>query len=217
MSEIYNFILWTRVYLTTGTFPQASYKYSAFDSVTGYTLLKNDDFLKFMSYLGMSSGISQYRKRLGSFFFYTSNIGEAELEVISSEPLFDFGGVIIEFDTICDLSWTIVNIDYVMQNPIFNEILTSYFDNENEINLLRQQKEAKIYTEFVSNPHERLIFIFSIINLSKLEFNEIIEKIGDIDVDSIFKLEKKVIEKFSNDGLLTLFIGILKDLRNRTN
>lgn len=197
----YDYIIWLRVYLATKTFPGKAY------GISNGKLLENKEFVKFLGYLGLSSGIKQYRSRVNSYFTFKKQIDNSELEVISMEPVFDFGGVLVKFDTLCDLAWALVNIDYVLQNPIFNEILTSYLFVETIV----ENEPINIR----SNSHERLMFLYAVMTCGQAQIEDWGLPNAPKDLEFAY-LEKGIVDKLSKDTLLTLFIDLLEDLRKQT-
>lgn len=132
------------IYILTGHFSQAAYIRRGFN---GQLLHPDQTMISYLRYLGLDQAIDRYMKNL----LLPVQGDDDPIFILNCFPTrqVNFGGVITDFNSIADLAWILTNIELAMNSEELGNFLNCHQND--------------------SNQHERLCFLFGIMNFSSIE------------------------------------------------
>lgn len=155
-----------------------------------------------------------------------------------------FGRIIVPFTSYSDIAWCIHTIDFILQDPFANNLLSSYrpefyyydgkifysrpktlenviiVDNDTfDLNNIDKLNGSMIGF-YSSNPFERLVFIWGLLNLDfdQIYPNGFNNEIDLTDTEKSFayfaQLEYYIVKVVTQNKMFISFLNILKELDN---
>ena len=172
---------------------------------------------------------------------YAINLDDDHLPLLVDKNEIIFGNVIVPFSSYADLAWCLTNIDFILQDQKAYSFLNSYrpdfyvkdlkifynelddFEESSNIkqNEITNETQLKFYS---SNPYERLIFIWGLLNLDIENINE--SDKNDILLNYILRkenfyfiyfaqMEVRLVEEITKNKMFIAFLNILKEISNQ--